>query len=147
MVATQDAPNEHTTQDMTKVAWMLEAVGAGCDEREMYEIVLQMKRLGENPSLKLSNVRFFGKFFGLHQDYYVFEASPKTQPQHAPETSQGMICLFRKSAGSIECCVVGWDMRLGHMAPATRQTVLSMPVFGSSLLKSSMDTEFSNRTR
>lgn len=94
MVATQHAPNEHMTQDMTKAAWMLEAVGAGCDEREMYGIVLQMKRLGADPNLKLSNVRFFGKFFGLHQDYYVFEASPKTQPQHVPETSEGMMWLF-----------------------------------------------------
>lgn len=103
MVAKQSAPNEYMTQDMTKVAWMLEAVGAGCDEQEMYGVVLQMKRLGQNPNLKLSNVRFFGKFFGLHQDYYVFEAKPRTQSQQTPETAEGVHC----GSDDAICCIYG----------------------------------------
>ena len=90
MVAKQHAPNDYVTQDMTKLAWMLEAVGAGCDEREIYGVNLQMKRLGENPNLKLKHVRFFGKFFGMHQDYFVFEAQAKTLVQHTPETAEGI---------------------------------------------------------
>eukprot|EP00892_Ulva_mutabilis_P012544 jgi/Ulvmu1/9662/UM054_0094.1 len=88
VVGKQQPPNDYLSQDMTKLSWMLEAVGAGCNEQEMYAINLQMKRLGENPSLKLKHVRFFGKFFGLHQDYYVFEAQPKAHPQQPAETPE-----------------------------------------------------------
>lgn len=103
MVARQHVPNEYLSDDMTKTAWMLEAVGAGCDEREMYAVNLQMKRLGENPSLKLKHIRFFGKFFGIHQDYYVFEAQPKAHQQQPPETEEGVSWHFHSSNEHQHC--------------------------------------------
>lgn len=58
-------------------AALFKAVGVGIGEKEAYEVALAMKSLGEDTEKGVESVRFFGKFFGLVGDYYVFEATLK----------------------------------------------------------------------
>ena len=81
-----DEPNTFASEDLVQAANMLEAVGAGMDSQEMYRVMLQLKRLGEDPELKLKSVRFFGKMLGTFADYYIFEAEPAAQE---PESDTG----------------------------------------------------------
>lgn len=82
-------PNAFECDNMAHLRHMLEAVGQGLSAQEMYGAMLQMKRLGEDPSLALARVRFFGKVFGIFADYYVFEADSKERRAEAAETSEG----------------------------------------------------------
>ena len=61
-------------------ASLFEAAGVGLLRDEMLKVALAAKRLGEDPALQVATVRFFGKFFGLNNDYYVFETTLKDDP-------------------------------------------------------------------
>lgn len=80
-------PNAFESEDMLKTAQMFEAVGSGLGSTELYEVMLQVRRLGEDPDHNLKSVRFFGKMFGLFADYYVFEGVPN-EPAPAEEESE-----------------------------------------------------------
>lgn len=82
-------PNTYTCENMMEAASMFEALGVGMDAQEMYGAMLQLKRLGEDPKLKLQHVRFFGKFFGLFKDYYIFEGIPRERAPPVAETEEG----------------------------------------------------------
>jgi hypothetical protein len=95
---------------MSKLSWMLEEVGMGVTEPELYGVQLQLKKLGEDPSLKLKHVRFFGKVYGLHYNYYVFEATPEEPDAPVPETAEGALQLTVGDAeqdwrGLPPCCL------------------------------------------
>ena len=83
-------PNAYECEDVISAGQMFEAVGVALSSEEMYGVALQVKRLGQDPKLKLKAIRFFGKFFGLHGDYYVFQATPTTTPAFAAETQEGL---------------------------------------------------------
>ena len=90
MPVTFDEPNAFESEDLLQHAIMLDAVGAGLDMEEMVRVSLQLKRLGQDPQAKLKSVRFFGKFFGMYADYYVFEGVPKGAPP-AAESEEGAL--------------------------------------------------------
>ena len=80
-----EPPNEFETEDLMSGAALLESVGSGLGVKEMYNVMLALKALGEDPTEKVATVRFFGKFFGINANYYVFETTLKepTEPQEA----------------------------------------------------------------
>ena len=82
-------PNEFESENMLKTARMFEAVGSGLGSTELYEVMLQVRRLGEDPVHALKSVRFFGKFFGMFADYYVFECVPQEPAAAEPESESG----------------------------------------------------------
>lgn len=62
---------------------LFDALGVGLGLPESYAIALALKKLGEDPKRGVATVRFFGKFFGLYADYYVFETTLKEAPEMA----------------------------------------------------------------
>jgi len=76
--------NAYTTENSFSDAGMFKALGVGLGEAEMYNVMLTMKKLGEDPGIKVSTVRFFGKFLGLSSDYFVFETTLQA-PEELPE--------------------------------------------------------------
>ncbi len=65
-------------------AQLFDALGVGLGLDEMYNVMLAVKRLGEDPSKGVATVRFMGKFLGIAADYYVFETT-LTEPPEEPE--------------------------------------------------------------
>ncbi len=65
-------------------AQLFDALGVGLGLDEMYNVMLAVKRLGEDPSKGVATVRFMGKFLGITADYYVFETT-LTEPPEEPE--------------------------------------------------------------
>lgn len=78
-----EAPNDFETEDVVSQAAMMEAVGAGLSRQEMYGVAMAIKKLGEDPNIKINTVRFFGKLLGTHADYYVFETTLKEPGESA----------------------------------------------------------------
>lgn len=74
---------------MMKLSWMLDQLGVGLNEEEVYSVQLQLKNLGENPDNKLKHVRFFGKVYGIYKNYYIFEATPEQPAAAIAETDEG----------------------------------------------------------
>jgi len=70
-----EPPNEFETENVLADAAMFGAVGVGFTQTEWYNIMLTIKQLGEDPVKLVKTLRFFGKFFGIQNDYYVFEAT------------------------------------------------------------------------
>jgi len=68
-------PNDYETENVLADASMYEAVGMGLPKKEMYGVMLCMKKLGENPDHGVATARFFGKILGTNSDYYVFETT------------------------------------------------------------------------
>jgi hypothetical protein len=77
---------------MSQLAWMLDQLGVGLSEEEMYGVQLQLKKLGECPDHKLKHVRFFGKVYGIYRNYYIFEGTPEKPAAIVPESAEG-VCL------------------------------------------------------
>jgi hypothetical protein len=88
---------------MSKLAWMLDQLGVGLSEEEMYGVQLQLKKLGEMPQYKLKHVRFFGKVHGIYQNYYIFEGTPEEPAAVVPETTEGD-SLTLPSRGTVAKC-------------------------------------------
>mmetsp|Transcript_18571 Transcript_18571/g.25740 ORF Transcript_18571/g.25740 Transcript_18571/m.25740 type:complete len:486 (+) Transcript_18571:195-1652(+) len=80
-----EPPNEFETENILSDAAMFAAVGVGFSQTEWYSIMLTIKNLGEDPIKLLKTVRFFGKFFGIKSDYYVFEATLQEEPEPPEE--------------------------------------------------------------
>lgn len=53
---------------------------------EACEILLTMKQLGENDDHKVESLRFFGKFYTLKGQYYVFECRMMERPEKVTST-------------------------------------------------------------
>ena len=68
---------QYTCQDVARDSHLFEALGVGLGSAETLAVSLMARRLGEDPALGVQHVRFFGKFFGLQRDYYVFETKLK----------------------------------------------------------------------
>lgn len=83
-------PNDYETENVLADMSMFSALGCGMGDTEAYEIMLAQKKLGEDPALKLATVRFFGKFFGMGGDYYVFESTLK-EPEAPAEAEEGAV--------------------------------------------------------
>ncbi|KAL3701787.1 hypothetical protein R1sor_019809 [Riccia sorocarpa] len=72
---TEDAPTSNIeVENLYADSVFMDAVGVGLGRTEMLMIMLAMKVLGDNPSLGITSLRFFGKFFGTKKNYYVFES-------------------------------------------------------------------------
>lgn len=80
-----EPPNEFETENVLADAAMFGAVGVGFTQTEWYNIMLTIKQLGEDPVKGVKTLRFFGKFFGIKRDYYVFEATLNEEPEPAEE--------------------------------------------------------------
>lgn len=89
VVVKQPAPHPYSCDNMSKLAWMLDQLGVGLSEEEMYGVQLQLKKLGENPDYKLKHVRFFGKVYGMYKNYYIFEGTPEQPAPSVLETAEG----------------------------------------------------------
>lgn len=62
-------------EEATALAW----AGVGLTLEDTYRLMLSSRQLMTKHPLK--SVRFFGKFFGLHNDYYVVESEhPYSHP-------------------------------------------------------------------
>eukprot|EP00210_Caulerpa_lentillifera_P007584 g7244.t1 len=96
-------PNEYECNDILGDGALLEALGVGLPREEMYEVALMSKLLGEDPSQSVSTIRFFGKFYGLERNYYVFETTLKEEPETTIEAnSKGKtLCIAQ-----VPCCVL-----------------------------------------
>jgi hypothetical protein len=107
---------------------MLESIGEAMTPEELYGVMLQLKHLGEDPDYKLDDLRFFGKFFGLFRNYYVFEGTPKQRPAAVNESEPGtfdyvnlcMQCMWGSGIGQNQknqhTCM--FDLALGSQRPA-----------------------------
>ncbi|GFR44664.1 hypothetical protein Agub_g5954 [Astrephomene gubernaculifera] len=85
-----DPPNEYECENMSAAGMVLDCLGVGLGREVALNVALAAKRIGEDPKLGVSSVRFFGKFLGLYADYYVFEVAfkPGKQPGEA-QAQQG----------------------------------------------------------
>jgi hypothetical protein len=72
---------QYECEDIVADGVLLDALGAGLGRSEMYAAMLAVKKLGEDPVRNVATVRFFGKFFGIYSDYYVFETTLKDPPE------------------------------------------------------------------
>ncbi|KAG0603721.1 hypothetical protein M758_10G116300 [Ceratodon purpureus] len=54
-----------------------DACGCGIGRMDTYLVILALKQLGDDPKFGVETVRFFGKFFGINNNYYVFEGTAK----------------------------------------------------------------------
>eukprot|EP00955_Chlamydomonas_euryale_P018865 201247-Chlamydomonas_euryale.AAC.1 len=54
----------------------------------MYAVMLAAKQLADDPQRGVASVRFFGKFFGLYANYFVFETLLK-RPLETPAAPEG----------------------------------------------------------
>lgn len=88
-IAAED-PNDYESEDVFSDALLFDALGVGLGREEMYGVAMAVKKLGEDPKRSVERVRFFGKFFGLNADYYVFETVLK-EPPEMPEAPEGEI--------------------------------------------------------
>ncbi|GMH45997.1 hypothetical protein BSKO_13961 [Bryopsis sp. KO-2023] len=76
-----EAPNEYECEDVVGDSNLFESVGVGLGQNDMYNVMLMVKQLGEDPKKGVATVRFFGKFLGLYADSYVFETTLRDQPE------------------------------------------------------------------
>ena len=85
-------PLQYEAEDVVGNGNLFDALGVGLGTREMYNINLTMKKLGEDPKRGVNTARFFGKFFGLYADYYVFETTVNDNPA-IPEAPGVFVCV------------------------------------------------------
>lgn len=78
-------------EDVWADAQLFDALGVGLGLDEMYNVMLAVKRLGEDPSKGVATVRFMGKFLGLAADYYVFETT-LNEPPEEPDAGELREC-------------------------------------------------------
>ncbi|CAM6118185.1 unnamed protein product [Calypogeia fissa] len=83
----EEPQNEFEAENLVGDSTFLEAAGVGLGSAETYMIMLALKKLGDDPKLGVSTVRFFGKFFGTQSNYYVFESIVKDVEGEGEEES------------------------------------------------------------
>lgn len=76
---------QYECEDVLRDSNLFEAVGVGIGKQEMYNVMLMVKKLGEDPKKGVATIRFFGKFWGLSADYFVFETTLKETPEEPEE--------------------------------------------------------------
>jgi len=94
-------------EDAAADAQLLCALGVGLGPEEMYSVMLAAKRLGEDPTLGVATVRFFGKFFGVGADYFVYETtlhSPPEEPDAKPGTGWRFMRVRKGWTTGMEPC-------------------------------------------
>ena len=92
-------PNDYETENVLQDAAMYEALGMGLPKKEMYGVMLSMKKLGENPDHGVATARFFGKLLGTNGDYYVFETT-LTEPGPEIEVAEGEVPVEVSGTGA-----------------------------------------------
>jgi hypothetical protein len=92
-------PNDYETENVLADAAMYEAVGMGLSKKEMYGVMLCMKKLGENPDYGVVTARFFGKMLGTRGDYYVFETT-LTEPGEEIVVPEGKVPVEISGTGA-----------------------------------------------
>lgn len=80
---------QYECEDVAADGVLFDALGVGLGQAEMYAVMLALKRLGEDPKRSVKTVRFFGKFFGLYADYYVFETTLNEMPEIPEAPGEG----------------------------------------------------------
>lgn len=81
--------SQYECEDTLDHGVLFDNLGVGLGRAEMYAAMLACKKLGEDTTREVATVRFFGKFFGLYSDYYVFETTLKNAPE-IPEAAGGI---------------------------------------------------------
>lgn len=76
---------QYECEDVLRDSNLFEAVGVGIGKQEMYNVMLMVKKLGEDPKKGVATIRYFGKFLGLSADYFVFETTLKEAPEEPEE--------------------------------------------------------------
>ncbi|KAL2642568.1 hypothetical protein R1flu_010155 [Riccia fluitans] len=72
---TEEAPTtEFESENLYADSVFMDAVGVGLGRTETLMIMLALKKLGDDPALGITSLRFFGKFFGTKKNYFVFES-------------------------------------------------------------------------
>jgi hypothetical protein len=66
---------QYEWDDVLAASMLFEALGVGLGRTAMMDVARAAQRLGEDPARRVATVRFFGKFLGLNDDYYVFETT------------------------------------------------------------------------
>lgn len=69
--------NEFEAQNMLMDSVFFDACGCGIGRLDTYLVILALKQLGDDPTFGIETVRFFGKFLGISNNYYVFESTLK----------------------------------------------------------------------
>eukprot|EP00892_Ulva_mutabilis_P000881 jgi/Ulvmu1/10794/UM069_0028.1 len=89
-------PGEYTffePEDPEEGLRLLSPCGAGVPKLEVTQILLTMKQLGGSDDYKVEALRFFGKFYTLKGQYYVFECRMMERPEkeevEEPELAPG----------------------------------------------------------
>ncbi|KAL3697940.1 hypothetical protein R1sor_012016 [Riccia sorocarpa] len=87
---TEEAPTSNIeVENLYADSVFMDAVGVGLGRTEMLMIMLAMKVLGDNPSLGITSLRFFGKYFGTKKNYFVFESLMSGEEEAATEGEEG----------------------------------------------------------
>ncbi|BBM96751.1 radial spoke head protein 4/6 [Marchantia polymorpha subsp. ruderalis] len=66
--------NEFEAENLLADSVFMDAVGIGLGRIETHMIMLALKKLGDDPALGITTLRFFGKIFGTRRNYFVFES-------------------------------------------------------------------------
>lgn len=61
-----------------------------------------------------SQVRFFGKFFGTHADYYVFETTLKSPPEEPEQQPGEQAAAPKQPCAPPACCPYGFQAYIAH---------------------------------
>lgn len=76
---------QYTCNDILGDAALFKALGIDLSSRELIAVAHLAKRLGEEPSIGVSTIRFFGKFLTLKDPYFIFETELKTNEEVTSE--------------------------------------------------------------
>ncbi|EFJ18162.1 flagellar radial spoke protein 6 [Selaginella moellendorffii] len=79
---------EYAVDNFLSDSAFFEAIGSGLGRAENYQIVLTMRQLGGTKIV--SKMKFFGKFFGINSNYFVFETTsePAAEPEGGGEEGE-----------------------------------------------------------
>lgn len=140
-----ESPNEYECEDAMMAATLFDSVGVGLGKQEMVNVMLAVKKLGEDPKKGVQTVRFFGKFFGLYADYYVFETTLKEAPEEPPAAGEGEIPIEANTGANgyvyFVCNYLGGPMtRLPYVTPVQIKAARTIKKFLTGRLTSHVST-------
>ncbi|KAG6543237.1 hypothetical protein Mapa_015488 [Marchantia paleacea] len=83
--------NEFESENLLADSVFMDAVGVGLGRIETHMIMLALKKLGDDPELGITSLRFFGKIFGTKRNYYVFESFVPDEggQEEEPQATEG----------------------------------------------------------
>lgn len=86
-----------TVQDLMSERHIYQWAGIGFGEQEVYRLQKSLKKLATDRAAK--SLRFFGKVYGLHSDYYIVEADVEGGDEGEAEAGEGQADQEPKGTG------------------------------------------------